>query len=166
MLLMRSFLTFAAALALAATSIADGWLLKAPYDAKTKLTWNVTVNVNINGQDHEAKFKDVLTINSKTDKEVKGSGTWTDLTLDGNEGGGGGDPPQWEMAFNPNGSISSAGDSADYPRMLAPLTFVYPGKEIKTGDKWTEKFKPKDGKDITIDYEAVEESKVGDTDVI
>ncbi|HTQ10719.1 MAG TPA: hypothetical protein VMI31_11650 [Fimbriimonadaceae bacterium] len=43
---------------------------------------------------------------------------------------------------------------------------MYPDKEVKVGDKWTEKFKPKDGKDVTVDYEVVEQTKVGDADAL
>ncbi len=162
---MRGILAFSATLVLAAVSFADGWMLKAPYEAKSVLTWNVTVNANVGGQDHEAKFKSVLTINSKTDKETKGSGTWTNLMLDGAEQTQD-DPPKWDVVFNPNGSLASAGESADYARMISPMTFIYPDKEVKVGDKWSAKYKPKDGKDISVDYEVLEQTKVGEVDVL
>lgn len=162
---MRAFISFAAVFALAAASFADGWLLKAPYEAKTKLVWNVTVNANVGGQDHEAKFKSVLTIDSKSDKEIKGKGAWLDLMVDGAEQGSDG-APTWDITFNPNGSIVSAGEGADYARMMAPASFIYPEKEVKVGDKWSAKYKPKNGKDISLDFEVVEQAKVGDADVL
>src|SRR6185436_1704891 len=119
------------------------------------------------GQEHEAKMKQQLTIDSKYDKEIKGTGTWTDLMLDGNEASNGEEPPKWELTLTPAGAIASAGESADYARMLVPAAFVYPNKEVKVGDKWQAKYKPaKDAKDMTTDYEVVELTKVGDTEAI
>lgn len=161
---MRGILSIAALL-VAAASFADGWMLKAPYEAKAKFTWKVTVNANVGGQDHEATMKQHLSIASKTDKEIKGSGTWTDLSLDGGEQPG--EEPKWDVTFNPNGSVASAGEGADYARMLVPLAFIYPDKEVKAGDKWSVKYKPaKDAKDMTVDFEVVEVGKVGDAEAL
>ncbi|HVT13381.1 MAG TPA: hypothetical protein VHE55_14030 [Fimbriimonadaceae bacterium] len=165
---MRSFLTFVAALGLAAFSLADGgWLLKPPYEAKAKISYKVTVDANVGGQDHEATMKQLFTVDSKSDKEVKGKGSFSDVTLDGNDLSGQ-DLPSWDVTLSAtDGSVTAAGDSVDYVRMLTPFTFIYPSKEIKVGDKWTTKFKPaKDAKEITIDYEVVEQSKIGDDDVL
>lgn len=162
---MRGILCFVAALALVATSLADGWLLKTPYEAKTKFTWKVTVNASVGGQDVEATMKQILTVDSKGEKEVKGKTTWSDILVNGSPAGEG--DSSWDTTFGLDGSITSAGDNADFARMLTPAAFIYPGKEIKTGDKWSAKFKPaKDAKEMTADYEALEESKVGDTPAI
>lgn len=165
---MRSFLTIAAAFGLAALSLADGgWLLKPPYEAKTKLTYKMTINASMGGQEHEATMKMLQTVDSKNDKEIKGKGNLTDVVVDGNDMSGQ-ELPGWDVTLNAaDGSVTSAGDNEDYARMLAPFTFIYPSKEIKVGDKWTTKFKPAKGaKEMTVDYEVVEQTKIGEDDVL
>jgi len=149
----------------AASSFADGWLLKAPYKPQAKTTWSITATASMNGEDHQATLKNTITISSTSDAEIKAKGEWTDVTVDGQDQPGG-EETTWDIVFKPNGSIQSAHDDVDYARMLAPLVFIYPNREVKVGDKWTEKFRPRDGKDITFDYEVVEQTKVGDADAL
>jgi hypothetical protein len=158
---MKGFISLAALFALAGSGLADGWMLKSPLDAKKKTSWKVSITANVSGQDHQAAMTQVLSIDSKTEKGFKGNLSWTEVTMDGS------DLPQtlpsWDVTFNPNGSISSGGEDADYARMMAPGTFIYPDKEVNVGDKWTVKFKPaSDAKEMTVDYEVVKEVKVGD----
>jgi hypothetical protein len=162
---MRKFLSIAAVLTVAASSLAEGWLLKAPYEAKAKHTWKVIVNASVGGQEMEATMKQILTIDSKTDKEIKAKGNWAEIMVGGNEQSG--DDTTWDITMNSNGSLTSVGAGADFARMLAPAAFVYPDKEVKAGDKWSFKYKPtKEAKDITMDYEVVEQTKVGDVDAL
>lgn len=162
--LMRRFLAIPALFLLAAAAMADGWLIKAPYDAKAKLTWKVTITANVAGGEHEASMNQILTVNSKSDKEIKAKGKWSDLTVDGAAQDS---ADEWDVILGLDGAVLSAGDNADYVRMLTPLVFVYPDKEIKVGDKWTRKAKPaKDGKDLTMDYEVAETTKVGEVEVM
>lgn len=163
MSVMRSFLSIAA-FALAASALCQGWNLKAPYEAKAKHSWQVVVTANVGGMDVEAKMKQHVVVDSVSEKEIKATASWTDLLVNGSEQQD--DDSSWALVLNPNGSLVSAGEHVDYARMLTPAAFVYPGKEVKVGDKWTSKVKPKDGKEITSDYEVVEIAKVGDVEAM
>lgn len=161
---MKGVLVLAAAL-LTAAAFGQGWLLKAPYAANAKTIWKVSVKATIGGVDHEVRFNHTLTIASKSEAEIKGKGSWTEFVFDGNV-----DPDQdatWEISLKPDGSIISAGKSGDYVKMLAPVLFVYPNKEVKPGDKWTAKFKasPTD-KEVAVNYEVAELVKVGEVDAL
>ena len=162
---MRSFLSVAALLFVAASSQAQSWMLKSPYEAKAKFVWNVTVTANVGGMDVEAKMKQQLEIASKDEKQIKGKGNWSDITVNGDSQAEGDGP--WDIVLNPNGSLVSAHDSTDHARMLTPAAFIYPDKEVKAGDKWQVKFKPaKDAKEFTSDFEVVAIEKVGDVEAM
>jgi hypothetical protein len=158
---MHRALSIAAVFVVAACCQAQSWMLKAPYEAKAKFVWKVTVNANLSGMEVEATMKQHLDIESRDDKQVKGKSAWTEVAVNGQEQPDDQDP--WAVVLNTNGSIVSANDSLDYGRMLVPAVFVYPDKEVKVGDKWTVKFKPaKDAQEVTSDYEVVEMTKVGE----
>lgn len=162
---MRSFLSVAALLFVAACSQAQSWVLKAPYESKAKFTWQVTVNANVGGMEIEAKMKQHLEIASKDEKQIKGKSNWSEITVNDSEQDAGDGP--WDVVLNPNGSIVSAHDSSDHARMLTPAAFIYPDKEVKAGDKWQVKFKPsKDAKEFTTDFEVVAIEKVGDVETM
>lgn len=162
---MRGFLTFPCVLAIATFALAQGWVLKAPYEPKTKLAWNIHVDANMGGQNHEAIMKQTVSFESKSEKEIKGSASWSELQVDGQDMGG--EDTAWSLTLNPNGTIASAGESDDYSRMLAPFAFAYPDKEVKVGDKWTVKFVPfKDAREMTAAYEVLEQTKVGEIEAL
>ncbi|MFI5385393.1 MAG: hypothetical protein ACHQ50_04645 [Fimbriimonadales bacterium] len=162
---MRNLMVLTLSLSLTAASLADGWLLKAPYEANTRLTWNVTINASVGGQDMESKMKQFLSIDSKTGQQFRGKVGWADLQING--GSSPDEPPAWNITLNSNGSIASAGDGPEFVRQLAPTTFLYPDKEVKAGDKWSVKFRVgKDTKEIAADYEVVEQTKIGEADAL
>lgn len=163
MKLMKRFALLAAACGLATLCLAAGWTLKAPYAAKSKLTYNMTVNANAGGQEHEAKMDQVVAFDSVDEKAVSGSASWGHLTVDGNELD---ENTEWKFKMSPAGAITEASDGAEYARMLAPTFFTYPGKEIAAGDKWTETLTVKDVPKITIDYTVVGTEKLDDKDVL
>jgi hypothetical protein len=165
-------ITAALAVAVACAPRAEGWLLKAPYEAKAQYAWDINFKLNFQGSESAVSMRQHLTIDSATDKEVKGKGGWTDFRMNGKV------LPASEfeslaMVLSPAGGLLDVGKHGAYARMFAPLMFIYPGKEVKAGDKWTTKFKPgvasRDAegiKEMTYDYEVVCEEKVGDVDAL
>src|SRR5579862_7166532 len=115
---MRPILGLLTFLVLTVSAVADGWLLKAPYEAKTKLTYSVKVHANADGQDHDAAFKQILEIESRSDTELKAKASWADVTVDGSDAPQ--ELPGWAITLTSKGAISSATDGADYFRMLSP----------------------------------------------
>jgi hypothetical protein len=161
-----------ASIAIACAPGADGWLLKAPYQPKSQFAWDINFKLNFQGSESAVSMRQHLTIDSATDKEVKGKGGWTEFRMNGKV------LPASEfesltMVLSPAGGLLDVGKHGAYARMFAPLMFIYPGKEVKAGDKWTTKFKPgaasRDAegiKELTYDYEVVGEEKVGDVDAL
>ncbi|HWA84558.1 MAG TPA: hypothetical protein VG820_14035 [Fimbriimonadaceae bacterium] len=162
---MKLFAAFALSLLLTAVSLADGWVLKPPYAAHGKAVWKVSVKATVGGAEHDVQFKRTLTIDPKVDDGAKGKESWTDFLFDGNA-----DPDQdatWDIALKGDGSVATAGESGDYVKMVSPFFVVYPNKEVKKGDKWTAKLKPSAAdKEIGVEYEVLDEAKVGDADAL
>ncbi len=150
--------------ALAAAAMAQGWLLKSPYETKGKTTWKMVVDANVDGGTHVAKMDYVLNVQSNDPKAIKVVASWNHLTVDDNEMS---EESSWEVELAPSGAITKATDGEEYARMLLPMLFTYPGKEVEAGAKWSESIKTsKDAKDIKVDYEVLAKEKVGDKDAL
>src|SRR5207253_7576962 len=119
--------------ALLVTPQADKWDLKAPLDAKTTATWNVTIKADMGGEQHEAVMKLVsLVKETPADKPKEATFTWKDLVLDGGQGM---PDNEWDVKIGDHGQISDAGEAGDdIRRMLQPMLFVYPSNAVDVGD--------------------------------
>ncbi len=134
--------TLLAATVLTTPTAQDTWELKAPYAKGYESTHEIKINVTIGGQQIEASFKNAIKVtDGGGDKPWKGTINWVDILASGNPVG---DPPAWDSSWQADGSLfsteSEMGD--DVRRMLIPFTFVYPGKAVAKGEKWTSEVKP------------------------
>jgi len=157
-------------LAIAAVlSSQDAWDIKPNFAEKAKTSMAITVDAKVSGEDHTAKFNMVGSVTSiNSEKNVKMTYAWDDLEVDGAPVGG---DEVFEVLLSPEGAIlsttSSLGD--DIRRMLSPLVFVYPGKAVKVGDKWSVSASPtKDKPDQAFvwSYEVAGVEKVTETDAM
>jgi hypothetical protein len=162
---MKGLLSLTAVAAFASMSFAQSWMLKAPYEAEQVTAWNVTINTVIEGKERVARIKQVLTIDSKTDKGIKARAAWTNILIDSADQSP--SDTQWDVSLNLDGSIASAGQSGDYGRMMTAGAFVYPNKEVKAFDTWTSKVRPGRGaKEMTLKYTVLDFTKVGGEEAV
>lgn len=146
----------------------EKWDIKPNLADKSKTVYALTVEAKTDSEEHTAKMN-VVRVCSAPDasKNIKAKYSWEGLEVDGNSMDTG---ASWDVLLTPDGAIMSttAEEGDDIRRMLSPLTFVYPGKAVDIGDKWSASVKPnkdKDDRQFTWAYEVkgVEKIKEADT---
>jgi hypothetical protein len=147
-------------LLIAAVALTGAWDLKAPAEKDWSQVLKFSVDVSDGAQDHKATFIETRTLLDKEEAGAKMTVKWAGLEVNGN---GIEEPPAWKLRMNKDGAFHEGLENleADYLRMLAPLTFVYPNKSVSAGDKWESTV----GK-LTYSFEAKEEEKVGNQDTL
>jgi hypothetical protein len=126
------------ALAIAASIAAGPFIekvaIKPDLAANSTASWKVTVKTTA-PEEHEATFTLARTLTKvEPAKPIPTTFEWRELTVDGNTLG---EDSKWDAVIDERGGVVSSKDGDEIRMMLAPFVFVYPDKEVDTGDKWT-----------------------------
>lgn len=165
----------ALALGLAALSMAtdDGYLLKRTPKAGTVHKYKQEGKFEVSGQqiDYQSKSTQKI-VKVADDGGYTEESVSSDVTINGQEGPGGGGPMTTTTKFGPKGEILEIkADNVDATayRFANLALFITPEKEVKAGDTWTYDIK-EDNKTGTVASKAtftlVGEDKVGSTDTV
>ena len=145
---------------------ADTWDLKSTVTPKTKQTWSITINADVQGQEHHAAFQLNETFKSDDPKKRLTTFSWEHLVVDDQEGQ---EVPPWDAIMGERGEILKMDADVDdsYRRMLSPLLFVFPEKPVGVADKWSFTAKPSGvGPKITYSYEVKKTELVKDVQTL
>lgn len=156
--------------ALLATPQADKWDIKAGIAPKSTASYDLAIDVEMAGQQHNATGKLVIEIkNTPAGKPIAAAYSIKDLAADTGQGL----PDQsFNATLDAAGGIldSDAQEGADPIRQyLMPWTFIYPDKAVSVGDTWTDTIKVGEAKtdhSIVISMKADSLDKVGDIDAL
>ena len=156
--------------ALLATPQADKWDIKAGMAPKVSSSYDLVINVMVNGTPQAATGK--LLIDRKDVAQGKppaATYSMKDVLLDSGQNV----PDQtWNLTLDPSGGIvdtdSDAG--ADAVRtFLIPWTFIYPDKPVGVGDTWSDTIKAGDAKNdqsFVINMKADSMDKIDGADAL
>lgn len=140
---------------------AVAWDLKSPLGAPAVRTYEMTVDVVDQGENHQAKFEYVLeSFKTETGKPAQVKFSWNNIHVDGEDIGQSG---SWKGSCTEAGLLEKVEEGDEFQRMLLPFVLPYPNKGVEKGDKWEAKMGT--GAD-EIAYAAtfVEVEKIGDVE--
>ena len=98
--------------------------------------WNVTVDAQIDEQAHHATFQLTRAVKTIAATRTVATYAWDKLAIDDERGK---QLDGWDISVGPGNELirMEPGVNDDIRRMLSPLVFVYPRKEVAVGAKWT-----------------------------